>query len=447
MNTLHSMQSRWRGRCAALLIGLLAPGAAVAVELNYWLFGNNQVAAYGEVARQFERRNPGITIKITQFGWVDYWLALTTALISDTAPDVFLNHLSRYPELAANGALVDLAPYIKRDGIDRSVYIENLYALWGRGARQYGLPKDWDAIGIFYNRAMLEQAGIDPAELGRADWNPRDGGTFGRLIARLTLDRAGRNGLAPDFDRTHVVQHGLLISGASDGFGQAEWSHFAASTGFRFYDAPWSRRLHYDDPRLAETFRWLRQASRHDRWIVPAQDARQLRAHGLFAARRGALALGGSWMTQWYINHCAFPIGIAPLPAGPAGRKTMVNTLADSIPATARHREEAWRWVKYLASPEAQAIVARHGVVFPAIRAAAEQAAEVISARGVDAGVFLRAATAPGGTFEYPIVERGSDLAFITRAAMDRIFLGDADIAVVLAKLHREVNELLAEFD
>ena len=420
------------------------PGAVV---INYWLWDNDQRLVYEAAARVFEVQNPDIKIKISQAQWFDYWLGLTTALVSDTAPDVFVNHLSRYPELAINHALLDLAPLIARDRVDPQMYLGNVFTLWGRDGKQYGLPKDWDVIGVFYNRAALTRAGIDPRELDDIDWNPRDGGGFGRMLARLTFDRAGENALSPRFDRTQVVQHGLLISGHPDGFGQTEWSHFAVSAGFSFYDGPWARHLRYDDPVLAETFGWLRHAAQREQWIIPAQHARQIRAEGHFAARRGALALGGSWMTRWYVANCGFEIGIAPLPVGPKGRKTMMNSLADSICATTRHPEEAWRWVKFLGSREGQLIVAERGTVFPAIREAAERAAAVMNARGVDVSAFLRQATAPNGTFGYPIVEHGSDLVFLTRAAMDRIFLGDANIATVLKELNREVNALFDQPD
>ncbi|MGV2437033.1 MAG UNVERIFIED_CONTAM: hypothetical protein LVT10_20855 [Anaerolineae bacterium] len=43
---------------------------------------------------------------------------------------------------------------------------------------------------------MVEAAGVDPAELNELTWNAEHGGTFGEMIARLTLDANGNNGLA-----------------------------------------------------------------------------------------------------------------------------------------------------------------------------------------------------------------------------------------------------------
>ena len=104
---------------------------------------------------------------------------------------------------------------------------------------------------------LLAKAGVDPKELENLTWNSKDGGSFGQLIAKLSIDEAGNNGLSPDFNPKKVKQYGLLIDGAPDGFGQVEWSHFAVSNGFKFHDGPWAKGFHYDDPKLAETLTWL----------------------------------------------------------------------------------------------------------------------------------------------------------------------------------------------
>lgn len=434
--------SRWL-RAGLLAVGLSSGAAArEPVVIDYWLWDVGQLPAYRDAARVFEEQNPDIRIKLTQIGWLDYWISLTTAFVSDTAPDVFTNHVSRYPEFLRYRTLLDLTPYVVRDRVEAGSYLGELFLRWSRDGRQYALPKDWDTVALIYNREMLREAGVDPAELDNLDWNPHDGGTFGRMIARLTLDRAGENGLSPRFDTAQVVRYGLLMDGEIDGFSQAEWSHFAASNGFTYDDGPWSGRFHYDDPRLAETLQWIRDASGRKRWIVPARDARQIGANGLFVARKGALALMGSWMIGWYARNCPFETGFAPLPVGPQGRKTMLNGLGDSIWSGTRHPEEAWRWVRFLGSREGQMIVARHGVVFPAVSEAAETARDVMNARGADVSVFLRQATAPGGTFSFPLTEQGSELMAIARAAMDEIFLQETAIPPRLETLNRDVNRL-----
>jgi hypothetical protein len=107
---------------------------------------------------------------------------------------------------------------------------------------------------------MLDKAGIDPKSLWNLDWNPKDGGSFGQTIAKLTVDANGKTALDAGFDPKNVVQYGLLINGLSDGFGHEEWANFR-----RFTRVEVLRRsmvdavLIYDDPKLIETVQWVRR--------------------------------------------------------------------------------------------------------------------------------------------------------------------------------------------
>ena len=426
-----------------LLAGSLLAGipAYAVTEINYWMWDQNQPPAYRACADAFEKQNPDIKIKITQTGWVDYWNALNTAFVSGTAPDVITDHLARYPEFVQNNLLVDLAPLIARDKVPTDIYFGGLVKVWGKEGKQYGLPKDWDTIAIVYNKSMLEKAGIDPKSLSDLTWNPTDGGSFGKLIAQLSIDANGKNGLDAGFDPKNVKQYGLIIEGAPDGFGQVPWSHLAVSNGFKFYDGPWATHFYYDDPKLAETIQWLTDGERKKGFIVPAKDA-QAGADPLFAGQQGALAFLGSWDVRWCQENCKFDIGFAPLPVGPVGRRTMFNGLADSIWVGSKHQEEAWKWVKFLASPEAQKIVGSYGVVFPAVPAGTELAKEAMAKKGVDVSAYVNEANDPNVTFLFPITDHASELLRIMREAFDAILLNGEDAAKTLKAANDQVNAL-----
>ena len=426
-----------------LVSGILSGVPALAAtEINYWLWDNNQLPSYQACAEAFEKQNPDIKIKITQTGWLDYWAALSAGFVSGTAPDVFWDHLSRYPEFVVNNLLVDLAPLIARDGVPTENYVGGLVKVWGRGAKQYGLPKDWDTVGIVYNKAMLDRAKIEPKSLSNLDWNPDDGGAFGQVLAKLTIDAKGKNGLDPGFDRQNVVQYGLLLDGQPDGLGHTEWASFAASLGWNYSAEPWATHFNYADPKLIDTIRWFADTSLKKAFIVPAKDARQAQATGLFAAAKGAFAETGSWLVHWYTENCKFDIGFAPLPKGALGRKSVINGLSDSIWVGSKHQEEAWKWVKFLASPEAQKIVGGYGVVFPAIPEAAEISEKRMAEKGVDVSAFVDEAKQAGGTFFLPISEHGSEIVRILRSSSDAIFLDGADVEQTLKAANKEVNSL-----
>ena len=86
-------------------------------EISYWLWDANQLPAYQQCADDFTKANPDIKVKITQRGWDDYWTTLTNGFVAGTAPDVFTNHLSKYPEYAAKKQLLSLDDAVAKDGI------------------------------------------------------------------------------------------------------------------------------------------------------------------------------------------------------------------------------------------------------------------------------------------------------------------------------------------
>ena len=73
-------------------------------ELQFWAMGRE-----GEVVRQllpeFERRHPGVTVKVQNLAWTAAHAKLLTAFASDALPDVFQLGNTWIPEFAQLGAL------------------------------------------------------------------------------------------------------------------------------------------------------------------------------------------------------------------------------------------------------------------------------------------------------------------------------------------------------
>ncbi|MGG8473426.1 ABC transporter substrate-binding protein, partial [Rahnella sp. PAMC25617] len=103
---------------------------------------------------------------IDQSGWEDYWQKINTGLVSGNSADVFTSHLAYYPEFVLNDQILPLDDYIKADGVDTSIYQDGLVDLWkSPEGVQYGLPKDFDTIALFYNQQLTDAAGIAAEQL------------------------------------------------------------------------------------------------------------------------------------------------------------------------------------------------------------------------------------------------------------------------------------------
>lgn len=412
-----------------------------AATLEYWLWDSNQLPAYQQCADAFMVANPNIKVNLTQKGWDDYWSGIQNGMIAGNAPDVFTDHLAKYPEFAAKGQLVDIQPYITRDGVDMTVYLKGLADLWGRDGKQYGLPKDWDTIAIVYNKDMLDKAGVTVDEVNAATWNPDDGGSFAELIAKLTLDESGKNALDPAFDKTKIAQYGFVPDGPDNTYGQTGWSWLAATTGWRHVDEIWGTKYNFDDPRVAATLQWMADMMASGQ-IMPSELVSSLGGSAAFNAGKGALHPQGSWMIGEFDRNAPFTFGFARLPQGPEGRRSMFNGLADSIWTGTKNPDAAWQWVKFLASKECADIVGDAGVVFPAQQSGVDKAIAAYQAKNVDVSAFTDQATEPDGTFLFPVTDHAAEIDALVKPAIQSVLLGQAKAADVLPPVNEQVNAL-----
>jgi multiple sugar transport system substrate-binding protein len=411
------------------------------VTLQYWMWDDTQVAAYQTCATDFHKANPNITIKITQTAWGNYWTNLTTQLAAGSAPDVWVDQASYYPQFVQDKQITNIEPMVKKDNVDLTQYVDGLADLWTVGDARYGLPKDWDTMGLVYNKADLQKAGITEDDLSKLTWNPTDGGTFEKTIAALTVDKAGHNGLDPAFDKNNVATYGFLPEWSDGSQGQNGWGNLAFSDGWTYANKnPFGTKFNYGSSKLTSTIQWLADLSK--KGYAPALDTQSTMARAdVLAGGGGAMTTLGSFNQLGYKGKTD-QFGFAPLPIGPDGRKTAINGLSDAIYAGGKHQDQSWQWVKYLASSDCQNAVAATGVVFPAIKTASEKSVAVRNAEGLNASVFLEESKAKNGAFIIPISYHGTEINQIVQDAIQSVALGSATAKDALPAANDKVNAL-----
>ncbi|WP_425145128.1 ABC transporter substrate-binding protein [Deinococcus sp.] len=385
--------------------------ASAATEIRYGLWDSLQLPVYQQCAAAFQKQNPDITVKIEQLGWSDYWTNLTTQMVTGDAYDVFTNHVSRYPGFVEQKQLVDLAPLVARDKVDLSVYYpSSLAPQWVLGSARYGLPKDIGSEAVFYNADALTKAGVNPNIMNIWKWNPKGTGNFENVVAKLSLDKNGNNGLSAKFDKNSVVQYGFAMN-LPDWNGQTGWGSLAASNGFKLQDKAFAGKYNYDDPRFLETIDWWKALVAKG-YAPPFKDLANngVGQDALFQAGKVAMMIEGNWNVA-DLRKSKFKLGFGLLPSGTGVSKTIANGLADSIYAGSKHKEEAWKWVKFLASPACATIVGNSGVVFPAQKVPAQLSIRAIQKSGLDASAFLKQQAR--GTWAYPIDQKTSEVTAI----------------------------------
>lgn len=433
---------------AVCLLGQAGCGAVTpssgSVTLDYWLWESLQLPGYQKCADAFEAQHPDIDVRITQYGWTDYWQKLTAALVAGAGPDVFTDHLTKYPGFVTRDVLLPLDGLEATSDFDGSEFQEGLADLWtGPDGKQYGMPKDFDTIALFYDANMLEAAGMTPEDLEGLTWNPEDGGTFEDVVAHLSVDANGVRGDEEGFDPDRVVTYGLASGGSGGGgHGQTQWSWLAGATGWEYTDAEvWAERYNYDDPRVQESLEWL--FGLVDKGFMPSYEevgtapnpAQQL------GSGQAALSPDGSWTISSYARLEGIDLGVTSVPSGPVGHPvSMYNGLGDSISAQTENPEAAAELVSFLGSDACQVIMGKEGVVFPARPAGTEAAIKAFREKGVDVSPFINLVENQY-TVLFPVTDHPAEVLSILQPALDAIYIGSRD-ASSLTQVNQQINAL-----
>ncbi len=136
------------------------------VTLNFWAFGATN---YEELAKEYEKEHPNVTIKVRSAESAEHHDALFTALSAGSgAPDIAaleVDQLDRFKE--AQGRFENLYDLGAKD-----VQGQYLDWKWEAGANQegdflIGLPTDIGPKALYYRTDLFEEAGLptEPAEV------------------------------------------------------------------------------------------------------------------------------------------------------------------------------------------------------------------------------------------------------------------------------------------
>ncbi|MFD2117453.1 ABC transporter substrate-binding protein [Paenibacillus yanchengensis] len=130
-----------------------------------WWGSDTRHEATLKVIELFQQKYPHITFSEEYLGSDGYWDKLNILVAGGNAPDIFQLG-NNYPDYVSKNALLDLSPYIgnliKVDHIDESIIAS------GKIDDQfYGINLGSNALGVIYNKALIEQSGLNPPS---KDW-------------------------------------------------------------------------------------------------------------------------------------------------------------------------------------------------------------------------------------------------------------------------------------
>ncbi|WP_181764874.1 ABC transporter substrate-binding protein [Streptomyces albidus (ex Kaewkla and Franco 2022)] len=328
--------------------------------ISYGMWDTLQVAGTEKIIKAFEAEHPGISVQIQLTPFPSYWTTLKTAMRGGSAPDVFWMNAVNLQMYAEGGALRPLDPFIERDGFDMAVHPEELLRMYSYKGTRFAMPKDFDTIGLWYNKELFDKAGIK---------YPDDSWTWDTVrdaAAELTDPRAGVHGIAAEMSRQYTYYNTIAQAG-----------------GYVIRDG----RSGFADERTIEGLRFWTDLI--DKGHSPSQSAMtDTRGRQLYLSEKVAMNYDLSAMASQMYAAPAIKDhgGVAVLPEG-RRRGTVIHGLASAISSKSEHPEAAWKFAKFMGSRKAALIQASEGVTISSY--AGTQDAWVKSMPEFGLGVFI----------------------------------------------------------
>jgi raffinose/stachyose/melibiose transport system substrate-binding protein len=134
------------------------------VVIRWWHIqtGDPGLTNWQTLADQFTAEHPNVTFEITVLDNESFKAQLVTVMQAGDPPDLFQSWGGGVLwTFAENDLLRDISPELEGEWSD-SIAAQAALNLYSLDGAYYGVPWTWGVVGLFYNRTLFEQAGLDP---------------------------------------------------------------------------------------------------------------------------------------------------------------------------------------------------------------------------------------------------------------------------------------------
>ncbi len=300
------------------------------------------------LAEEYMRQNPNVKINVDISAWGEYWTKLEAMANTNTLPDIFWMHTNEFERYAEAGLLADITDLY--DDVEDNYYYNhfpsNLVLNATYEGKIYGVPKDWDTIGLAYNKDIFDEAGLE---------YPDETWTWDTLKeASITIkEKTGKYGMmAPQNE-----QEGYL--------------NLIYQAGGYYLNEDITKSGFMEAGTIKGMGEWISWNTDYD--FSPTQaELSELYTFERFFAETGAMLYMGSWgINNMYINYPDLNWDIAVLPRCPDpvsgdGRASIYNGLSYATGSGNKNLDVVKDFLKFLGTEEAAIIHGANGAAIPA---------------------------------------------------------------------------------
>ena len=326
---------------AGIAVFLVAGPAAAQVKIRFqtWHWGEKPVFyALEEFKNEFNKNNPGIEVVADESRYGDKETVYTAQSQAKAAADIAHFQHRAIPLFAERGYIMDLTPFIEREGGQKFL------AQWDQKALEtckykgkiYCLNDYVNPLALLYNTQHFKEAGLDPNK------PPTTPAELVEVAKKLT--RNGRYGIGLIGSR----QEGLFM----------RFNPFLWGAGAEYLTSD-NKRSALDSPEALEGFKAYVELFTKYKVVPPgvieqgAQEVRTQVAHEKVSMEIGVIQaplIYGAINPNFKVNEV---MAAAPIPSGKK-RVSSVEYGMRVISAYTKHPEEAWKVYKAWVSKEVQ---------------------------------------------------------------------------------------------
>lgn len=351
-----------------------------------------------QVLDTFSQEFPDITVNYEPIA-ANYLIKLQTDIAAGNAADVFYVQSEFAQDFMSRGVLLPLDEYMQADGVAASDFYEPLARAFMWEGQTFGLPKDWSPLGMVYDPAALEAAGVSAPP---TTWDEL------RSTGQAMLDANGTPGIVLDANFDRFVMFLYQAGGSVTNEEVTE--------------------VTLDEPETKEALDFF-YGLYQDGLTASSADVGAQWPGDAFAQGLASIVFEGNWMFPFLnTNAPDKEYGVAEVPAGPAGKGTPAFTVAYSIFNGTQNPDAAWTLVRYLTGPEGMATWTSLGLAMPSRPDLAETWLEKFPERKpyLDSGEYATAVQyGPGG----------QKFAADANAILQSLYAGQIDTAEAQAQL------------
>lgn len=366
-----------------------ASSSPASTTVTFRLWDKNAAAAYETSFAEFHKQNPDISVKVDVVPWANYWTKLRTDVAGGSADDVYWINKSNYLSYARAGDLIDVGSIYGSDAASAEQSWEPaVVKQFTDGGKLWGVPQLSDGgIGVYYNKKLLADAGISPADISHLTWNPSgENDTLLKTAQKLTKDNSGKTADQAGFNPSNATQWGY--SCAQDG--QAIMLPFVGSAGGTMQD-PQTADFTFTNPKTVTAFQYMVDLINKYHVSPSAADTNGNGNYTLDAFLQGKIGLfqSGLYNMANISKSAKFAWGTAMLPAGPAGAVSVTNGIVAVGNVKTAHQTATEKVLKWIGTKEGNAPIGATGANLPGVTAAQQSYFDYWKGQGVDVSPFF----------------------------------------------------------